>query len=55
MRFVHVFILFTYFAVRWVFVAARGLSVVAVNRGYSLVAVHGLLTAGASLVGVHRL
>ena len=54
-RFVHVYILFTYFGVRWVFVAARGLSVVAVSRGYSLVGVHGLLTAEASLVGAHRL
>ena len=34
-RFIHVFVLFTYCGVRWVFVAARGLSLVAVSRGYS--------------------
>ena len=38
----------------WVFVAARGLSLVAV-RGLSLVAVSGLLTVVASLVAEHRL
>ena len=34
----------------WVFVAARGLSLVVASRGYSLVAVRGLLLAVASLV-----
>ena len=34
-RFMHVFVLFTYCGVCWVFVAARGLSLVAVSRGYS--------------------
>jgi len=37
----------------WVFVAARGLSLVALSRGYSLVVVHGLLVAVASPVGEH--
>ena len=41
-------ILFIYFGVCWVFTAAHGLSQVAVSWGYSLAAVHGLLTAGAS-------
>ena len=42
----HCFILFIniYFWQPWVFVAARGLSLVAESRGYSLVAVHGHLT-----------
>ena len=39
------------FLLRWVFVAAR-LSLVAVSRGCSLVAVRGLLTAGSSLAAV---
>ena len=34
----------------WIFVAACGLSLVSVSRGYSLVAVHGILIAVASLV-----
>ena len=34
----------------WVFVATRGLSLVVVSRDFSLVAVHGLLVAVASLV-----
>ena len=34
----------------WVFVATRGLSLVVVSRDFSLVAVHGLLAAVASLV-----
>ena len=32
-----------------------GFSLVAVSRGYSLVAVHGLLTEGASLAAEHSL
>ena len=35
--------------------AALGLSLVAESRGYSLVVVHGLLIAAASLVMEHRL
>ena len=42
------------FWLRWVFVAACGLSLVAASGGYSL-AVHGLLIAVASLVAEHRL
>ena len=34
----------------WVFIAVRGLSLVVVSRGYSLVAVHGLLIVVVSLV-----
>ena len=43
------------FWLHWVFVAARGLSLVAESRGYSLVAVCGLLIAVASLVTEHVL
>ena len=39
----------------WVFVAACGLSLVVESRGYSLVVVHGLLIAVASLVAEHGL
>ena len=39
----------------WVFVAALGLSLAAVSRGDSLVAVYRLLTAVASLVAEHEL
>ena len=39
----------------WVFVAALRLSLVAVSRGDSLVAVYRLLTAVASLVAEHEL
>ena len=34
--FFNLFILFSYFWLRWVFVAVRGLSLVATSRGYSL-------------------
>ena len=44
-----VIILFVYFWLLCVFVALRGLSLVAVNRGFSLVVVHGLLVAEAPL------
>lgn len=37
-----------YFCLCWVFIIAQGLSLVAESRGYSLVAVRGLLTAVAS-------
>ena len=46
--------LFIYLLLRWVFVAARGLSLVAAN-GLLFVAVHGLLIAVASLVAEHGL
>ena len=45
---------FFFFWLRWVFVAVRGLPLVAVSVGYS-VAVHGLLIAVASLVAEHGL
>ena len=44
-----------YFWLHWIFVAACGLSLVAVSGGYSLVAVLGLLIAVASLVVEHGL
>ena len=43
------------FWLHWVFVAACGLSLVVASGGYSLVAVHGLIMAVASLVAEHRL
>ena len=46
---------FIYFWVHWVFVAASGLSLAAVSRGYSLVAVCRLIIAVASLVAEYRL
>ena len=47
--------LFIYLWLRWVFIAARGLSLVAVERGLLFVAVRGLLIEVASLVAEHRL
>ena len=48
--------LFIYFRLRWDFIAARGLSQVAVVSGsYSVVAVLGLLIVVASLVVEHGL
>ena len=47
--------LFIYFWLCWVFFAACGLSLVAESGSCSLVAVHGLLIAVASLVAEHRL
>ena len=44
-----------YFRLHWVLVAVFGLSPVVASRGYSLLAVLGLLTAVASLVAEHRL
>jgi len=38
-----------------VFFAASGLSLVAVSGGHSLIVVHGLLVAAASLVAEQRL
>ena len=43
------------FWLHWVFIAARGLSLVVASRGYSLVEVRGLLIAVASLIAKHRL
>ena len=47
--------IYFYFWLRWVFVAARGLSLVAANGGVLVFAVHGLLIAVASLVAEHGL
>ena len=47
--------LFIYFWLCWVFIAVHRLSLAAVNAGYSLVVVFGLLIAVASLVAEHRL
>ena len=47
--------LLIYLRLCWVFVAALGLSLLVASRGYSLVEVHGLLIAMASLVVEHRL
>ena len=52
--FLNLFILFIYFWLRWVFVAVRGLSLVAASWGYSVV-VSRLLVAVASLVAEHGL
>ena len=49
------FYLFIYVWLCWVSVAMEGLFLVAVSRGHSLVAVLGLLTAGASFAAEHRL
>ena len=53
--FLNLFILFIDFWLHWVFVAARGLSLVVASGGYSSVAVRGLLIAVASLVEEHGL
>ena len=47
--------LFVYFWSRWVFVAVCGLLLVAMSRGYSVVAACRLLIAVASLIAEHRL
>ena len=49
------FIYFIYLWLCWVFVAMHGLSLVAASRGYSLLRLHGLLLAVASLVAEHGL
>ena len=46
--------LFIYFWLCWVFIIAQGLSLVAASGDYSVVMVHGLLIAVASLVSEHR-
>ena len=49
-----VFLLFVLILLlRWVFVAVRGLSLVAASRGYSLAVAHGVLVAVAPPVGDH--
>ena len=53
---VFIYLLFIYFWLRWVFVAARGLSLVAASRGYSSVPCTGfslgwLLLCGARALG----
>ena len=45
------FILFIYFWLCWVFVAARGLSLVAVSRGYSSLQCVGFSCRGARALG----
>ena len=44
-----------YFWLLWVFTAEAGLSLLAVSRSCSLVAVHGLLVAVTSLVSEHKI
>ena len=53
LKFIYVF--FFFFWLHWVFVAVRGLSLVAVSGGFSCVAMRGLLNVVASLVAVCRL
>ena len=53
--FVFNIILFIYFWLCWVFIAAWAFSLVAESGGYSLVVVHGLFIEMASLVVEHRL
>ena len=53
--FLNLFILFIYFWLRWIFVAACGLFSSCGERGPLFVAVHGLLIAVASLVAEHGL
>ena len=53
-EFLHFSFFFFMFWLHLVFIAVRGLSVVAASEGYSIVAVWGLLTAVASLVAEHR-
>ena len=48
------FKLFVFGCGKWVFVAVGRFSLLAASGGYSLVAVHGLLTAVAALVVEHR-
>ena len=52
---INLFILFIYFWLRWVFVAACGLPLVAASGGLLFLAMRGLLIAVASLVAEHGL
>ena len=49
------FLIYFYFWLRWVFVAAHSLSLVVASRGLLFVAVHGLIIAVASLIVEHGL
>ena len=49
------FICLFIFGFGWVFIACESLSLAVTSRGYSLVVVHDLLIAVASLVAEHRL
>ena len=51
----YTYLFYLYFWLRWVFVAARGLSLVAGSGGCSLVARRRLLAAVASLIVGHGL
>ena len=53
--FLNLFILFIYFWLRWVFVAARGLFSGCSEQGLLFAAVHGLLIVVGSLVVEHGL
>ena len=53
--FINLFILFIYFWLCWVFIAAHGLFSSCGERGLLFVAACGLLIAVASLVVAHRL
>ena len=53
--FLNFYYLFTYLWLCWVFTVAHMLSPVVASGGYSLLAVHGLLTAVASLDAEHGL
>ena len=54
-RFFCLFVCFLGGALYWNFLAVRGLSLLAMSRGYALVAMRKLLIAMASLVAEHRL
>ena len=51
----NLFILFIYFWLHWVFIAAHGLSLVTVSRGLLFAVVCGFLIEVASLVVEHGL
>ena len=53
--FILLFIDLFYFWLLWVFVAVRGLSLVAASGGHALAAVHSLLTLVGSLLVDHGL
>ena len=50
----HLFILFIYFWLCWVSIAAHRFSLVAMSRDHSAVEMHGLLVVVASLVAEHK-
>ena len=51
--FIIIIIIYFIFLLLWVFIASRGLSLVAASGGHSLVVVNGLLIAATSLVTEH--